>query len=160
MRRFFPHFLLAIVLIAAAPVHATEPVSTISTGWSAHTAVGGKDAVSYYSATARQNHAVADGTQRHAVRHLGADWYFASAESAARFAANPSAYVPQYNGHCANALALGEGLIRTRGEVWEFFGDKLHLFFAERGRQRWLAGDWKAYAAEADAAWHSLRNKP
>ncbi len=160
MRRFFAPFLLVVSLVAAASAPAAEPVSTISTRWSAHTAVGGKDAVSYYSTEARQSHAVADGTQRHAVRHLGADWYFASAESAARFAANPSAYVPQYNGHCANALALGEGLIRTRGEVWEFFGDKLHLFFAERGRQRWLAGDWKAYAAEADAAWHSLRNKP
>ena len=67
--------------------------------------------------------------------------------------------MPEYNGFCSNALALGEGLIRTDGSVWEFFGDKLHLFYAERGRQRWLDGDWKAYNREAAKAWAAIVKK-
>ncbi|WP_255855055.1 hypothetical protein [Marinobacterium rhizophilum] len=69
----------------------------------------------------------------------------------------PQRYLPAYHGHCANALSLGEGLIATDGRVWEFFGDQLHLFYAERGRQRWLNGDWKAYKADADQAWSNLK---
>lgn len=64
--------------------------------------------------------------------------------------------MPQYNGHCSNGLSLDEGLIRTDGSVWEFFGDKLHLFYAERGRQRWLTGDWQAYRRQADKAWQDI----
>jgi hypothetical protein len=40
--------------------------------------------------------------------------------------------------------------------VWEFFDNKLHLFYAERGRQRWLNGDWKAYRQQADKAWQEI----
>jgi hypothetical protein len=42
----------------------------------------------------------------------------------------------------------------------EFFGDRLHLFYAERGRQRWLNGDWRAYQRDADAAWEAIVKKP
>jgi len=55
------------------------------------------------------------------------------------------------------ALSLGEGLIKTDGTVWEFFGGNLHLFYAERGRQRWLNGDWEAYKVQADKAWAELK---
>lgn len=90
------------------------------------------------------------------MQHLDHAWRLASQASADRFAANPGAYVPQYNGFCSNALASDEGLINTNGELWEFFGDKLHLFYAERGRQRWLNGDWQAFKKEADKAWITL----
>ena len=102
---------------------------------------------------------VAEGNKTFAVTYKGAQWLFASKESADKFAANPDAYAPQYNGHCANALSTNEGLITTNGSVWEFFGEKLYLFYAERGRQRWLSGDWQAYKKEADAAWIALVNK-
>ncbi len=73
------------------------------------------------------------------------------------FAADPERYAPLYNGHCSNALSLGEGLVATDGTVWEFFGENLHLFYAERGRQRWLNGDWESYKVTADTAWEELR---
>lgn len=133
--------------------HAAEPVST---SWQDGVAIGGKDTVSYYSASVQTSHRVAEGTSTFTVQHLGVPWRFASKASADKFAANPAAYVPQYNGHCSNALALGEGLIPTSGSVWEFFGNKLHLFYAERGRQRWLTGDWQAYRQQADKAWQDI----
>ncbi len=144
----------ALLLAALATLaHATEPVST---GWMNGAAIGGKDAVSYYSPEAKASHQVVEGSSTFTVQYLGVPWRFASKASADKFAANPAAYAPQYNGHCSNGLSLGEGLIPTSGAVWEFFDNKLHLFYAERGRQRWLNGDWKAYRQQADKAWQEI----
>lgn len=142
--------------LALGPAHAAEPVSTTFFG---NTAIGGKDTVSYHLPTQRQAHGVLEGDARFEVSYRGANWRFASRESAERFAADPAKYIPRYNGFCANALSLGEGLIPTEGSVWEFFGDQLYLFYAERGRQRWLGGDWTAYRKQADAAWQAALRK-
>ncbi|TBR41787.1 YHS domain-containing protein [Marinomonas agarivorans] len=135
-----------------APVYAYEPVST---GFWNNTAIGGHDTLAYYEKGLVGSTAVAKGQKAYTVVWQGADWRFASQASADKFRANPEGYVPRYNGHCANALSLGEGLIPTDGSVWEFFGDELYLFYAERGRQRWLNGDWQQYQIEADLAWKS-----
>jgi YHS domain-containing protein len=154
IRKFL--LLLAAAWFALAHAGAAEPVSS---QWLTGAAIGGKDVVSYYAESNKTAHQVADGNKAFAVQHLGHAWWFASKASADKFAANPQAYVPQYNGHCANALASDEGLINTSGAVWEFFGDKLYLFYAERGRQRWLDGNWKVYKQKADAAWQAILAK-
>jgi len=125
----------------------------VSTGFWGNTAIGGHDTTAYYKAANEGRTLAAKGASLYTVLWEGAEWHFASQASADKFAASPEAYVPKYNGHCANALSLGEGLISTNGKVWEFFGDELHLFFAERGRQRWLKGDWKSFQQEASFAW-------
>lgn len=132
---------------------AAEPVST---HYLNRTAIGGQDTVAYHDAEVRRSHQQLQGEKRFAVKWNNASWYFASQASADKFSADPQRYRPEYNGHCSNALSLGEGLIATDGRVWEFFGDKLHLFYAERGRQRWLTGDWPRYRLEADQAWAAL----
>ena len=87
----------------------------------------------------------------------GAKWRFASEQSRDQFSANPEKYTPAYNGHCANAMSLGEGLIKTDGTHWEIFDDKLYLFYASRGRNRWLdAEDYRVYKTIADQAWQAL----
>ena len=148
---------LAFVLAAVAPAWAAEPVSTSMFG---SVAIGGKDTAAYHADAVRLSHRAVQGDSQFEVKYLGATWRFASRASADRFAADPAAYVPQYNGYCANALSTGEGLIRTDGEVWEFFGDKLYLFYAEAGRQRWLRGDWPAYRRDAESAWRALQKTP
>jgi hypothetical protein len=153
MRTLIRHFSAVLLTAYCSFVYAAEPVST---GWLNGVAIGGKDTVSYYSADAKASHQVVEGHSGFTVQYLGASWRFASKASADRFAASPAAYAPQYNGHCANALSMGEGLIPTSGAVWEFFGDKLHLFYAERGRQRWLTGDWQAFRQQADKAWQEI----
>jgi hypothetical protein len=135
-------------------VLAADPVST---GFFSSVAIDGHDTVQYHTPEVRSKHAEIQGEKRFAVEWKDAKWLFASQASADKFAASPEQYVPLYNGHCSNALSLGEGLVTTDGTVWEFFGEKLHLFYAERGRQRWLNGDWKAYKVTADEAWEELR---
>lgn len=149
-------FIRCAALLLAATTTLAQAAEPVSTGWLNGVAIGGKDAVSYHLPEARTSHHAAEGHSSFTVQYLGVPWRFASKASADRFAANPAAYAPQYNGHCSNGLSLGEGLISTNGAVWEFFGDKLHLFYAERGRQRWLNGDWKAYRQQADRAWQDI----
>ncbi len=148
----FTRILPALFALLTAAAFAAEPVST---GRWNNTAIGGHDALGYYAPGLEGSAAVADGSKKYVVLWQGAEWRFAGQASADQFAANPSQYAPRYNGHCANALSLGEGLVRTDGGVWEFFGGRLHLFYAERGRRRWLNGDWRAYQTKADAAWQA-----
>ncbi|SIS97410.1 YHS domain-containing (seleno)protein [Neptunomonas antarctica] len=149
-------FLTALILILANSISfAGEPVSKSYWG---STAIGGHDSVEYYSPEARTQHKEVAGDKRFAVDWKNATWLFASQASADKFAAEPERYRPQYNGFCSNALSLGEGLINTDGTVWEFFGDKLHFFYAEQGRQRWLNGDWKSYQQQANTAWNAKIN--
>lgn len=145
-------FSIVLALISFTTM-AAEPVSKSYWGG---VAIEGHDTVAYHSAEVRAKHAEVIGVERFTVEWGGAKWHFASQESADKFATDPLRYKPEYNGHCANALSLGEGLVKTDGTVWEFFGEELHLFYAERGRQRWLNGDWKAYKQDANKAWKEL----
>lgn len=148
-------FLCGLLLMTASGVAAAaEPVSASVLG---RVAIGGHDTVAYHQIpTADAQQGAVPGVKTYTVKYKGANWRFASKHSSELFTANPERYAPGYNGHCANALSLGEGLIRTDGTHWEIFGDTLYLFYASRGRERWLSGDWQAYKAQADAAWQKL----
>ena len=144
------------LLICSAQCFATDPVST---GFTDSIAIDGHDTVQYHTPDTISQHREIKGQKHYSVEWNNATWLFASQASADKFKSNPEQYVPQYNGFCSNALALDEGLIRTDGTVWEFFGGQLHMFYAERGRQRWLNGDWNSYKAIADEAWEQLRKE-
>lgn len=142
--------MLSLLILVSQSLFANEPVST--SFWN-NIAIGKHDSLGYYQPGLTGSTATEKGSENFVVEWQGAQWRFANQASADKFAQDPRAYAPRYNGHCANALSLGEGLINTDGKVWEFFGGKLHLFYAERGRQRWLKGDWQRYQLEADNAW-------
>ncbi len=145
-----------ILLFAASAAQAAEPVSKSRFGG---VAIGGHDSVAYHELQREPQALAAEGNKRFTVEYKGAKWHFASEESAERFRADPERFTPAYNGFCANALSLGEGLIRTDGTHWEIFDDNLYLFFAARGRERWTDGNWEAYKADADKAWSVLSKK-
>lgn len=145
----------ALLLLVSALVQAAEPVSKSRFGG---VAIGGHDSTAYHDIARDPQASAVEGGKSHVVKYKGAKWRFASAESAAKFEADPGRYSPAYNGHCANALSLGEGLIRTDGTHWEILGDddQLYLFYAARGRDRWTDGSWKSYKVDADKAWERL----
>lgn len=145
--------LLVLSLLNSAALLAAEPVSRSRLGG---VAIGGHDSALYHELERSPQASAVSGSKAHEVRYKGAVWRFASAESAERFRADPERYQPAYNGFCANALSLGEGLIRTDGTHWEIFDDRLYLFYAARGRERWTAGNWQAFKADADQAWSRL----
>lgn len=147
--------LVLSALIMANVAEAAEPVAKSRLSG---VAIGGHDTVAYHSLTREPQAEAAPGEKTYTVDWKDAKWRFMSQESADLFAANPEKYSPAFNGHCANALSLGEGLIRTDGTHWEIFGDQLYLFYAARGRNRWLAtDDVSQYIEEATAAWNTLK---
>jgi len=144
-----------LLALAGGRLNAAEPVAKSRLGG---IAIGGHDAAAYHALERAPRADAVAGQNRFEVEYKGATWRFADAASAEAFRAEPQRYAPAYNGHCANALSLGEGLIRTDGTHWQIFDgdDTLYLFYAARGRERWLNGDRDAYRREADAAWATL----
>lgn len=138
------------VFMFSASVQAAEPVSKSKlTG----VAIGGIDTVAYHALERKPQAAALSGKKSFVVKHKGAKWRFLDQASADLFAANPDKYSPAYNGHCANALSLGRGLVKTNGKHWEIHQNKLYLFYAAPGRVRWNDGNWQSYKVKADAAW-------
>lgn len=150
MRKFF---IGLIMLFVTSTVLGAEPVSKSYFG---SVAIGGVDTTSYHLVKVREQHQEMLGDSNYTVEWNGADWHFASQKSADKFSSDPQRYKPNYNGFCANALSIGEGLVKTDGSTWEFFDEQLYLFYAEAGRQRWLKGNWTSYKYQADNAWLKL----
>jgi hypothetical protein len=141
------------LLIMAFNLNASEPVSkSFLTG----IAIGGHDTVAYHRPGNSEPHRATEGSKTWKAEWKGADWLFSSKADRDLFAAHPERYSPAYNGFCANALSLGEGLISTDGSHWQIFDNRLYTFYATRGRQRWLAGDFEEYKLVADKAWQEL----
>lgn len=147
--------LLATLMLVTAifSVHASEPVSKSYFG---DIAIGGHDSVAYHKPEANNPHKAVEGKETWKAKWKGANWLFTTEADRDLFSANPERYAPAYNGHCANALSLGEGLIETDGTHWQIFGDQLYTFYAARGRERWLDGNFETYKIEADKVWAKI----
>lgn len=147
MKHLIPRLLLCLLPIVAL---AELPVSkSFFTG----VAIGGIDTVAYHDPDRQQE---VEGNSDWSVEWMGAEWRFADEAAMEKFAADPERYIPEFNGHCANALSLGEGLVKTDGTVWQFFGDRLFLFYAEKGLERWQQGDHEQYLQQAEQAWREI----
>lgn len=70
--------------------------------------------------------------------HDGVDYYFATAEAQATFAANPGAYLPQFGGFCAYGIFVGKKL---DGDVRfaDIVDGKLYLFVNAAIFEKYLA---------------------
>ncbi len=132
---------------------ANEPVST---AYFSNKAIGGHDTIGYHGL--QQGAKAIKGQQTYTATWKGAEWHFVSEAQKQAFLSDPTKYAPAYNGHCANALSLGEGLIPTSGKHWLVLDKQLYLFYAARGVNRWLSGDYQEYKTEADKAWQTLAN--
>lgn len=152
--RLVLYAMFAAVLALPMSALGAEPVSKSTFRG---VAIGGHDSVEYHALTAEPHASAVKGSKSYVVKWKGATWRFLSKASADAFSANPEKYSPAYNGFCANALSLGKGLLKTDGTHWEIIGEKLYLFYAAKGRDRWLAvDDPTAYIASADQAWAKL----
>lgn len=147
-------FLLVVLSFFSVSAFSAEPVSKSRFKG---VAIGGKDTVAYHELQRSPQDPAVTGSKTYSVSYKGAKWQFLSKESADLFKANPEKYEPAYNGHCANALSIGNGLVKTNGKHWEILGDKLYLFYAAGGRDRWTDGNWETYKQASDAAWSALK---
>ncbi|WP_212742367.1 YHS domain-containing (seleno)protein [Sphingopyxis sp. L1A2A] len=123
----------------AAPVYVGVEGSNI--------AVSGYDAVSYFDGDG----APVKGSADFAVAHDGAVYHFANGANAARFAANPEAFMPRYGGHCAWAMSRGY-LAPGDPLAYAVVDGKLYLNFNQEVKAQWDMNR-AGYIAAAEKNW-------
>lgn len=112
-------------------------------------AVKGYDVVAYFDGQAQK------GDKAHEFSYEGVTYRFASAANAKRFKANPEAYLPQYGGYCAYAIALNGEKVDIDPETFEIRDEKLYLFYNAWGNntlKKWQE-DPESLKARADQNW-------
>lgn len=129
--------------IAASPALAAQP--QVYTPPFSKLALEGYDPVSYFSGRP------VEGQARFTATVQGVQYRFASAETLARFQANPAAYLPQYGGYCAWAIADGH-VAKGDPTIWKVVNGKLYLNYDAKVQQRW-ASDIPGNIAKADRHW-------
>ena len=157
--RHFGGFFVVMILLynVWVPLIAMEESQgPISTSWFDNVAIGGHDSVAYHAPEAIANHKESKGQKTWVHEWRGATWRFVSEQNYQAFKTNPEKYRPAYGGFCANALSLGEGLVRTNGTHWEIWEDHLYLFYSAKGRNRWTERDYRQYRQQADRAWKKI----
>ncbi len=120
----------AVVPVAACAVPKPAPeISVAEDGLAA----GGYDVTAYFVEGKPVR-----GSAAHQLGYKGVTWRFASAESLAKFKADPAAFAPQFGGHCA--WATSQGYIAPGDPTqWKVVDGKLYLNFNAHAKQLWEA---------------------
>ena len=113
-------------------------------------AVSGYDVTSYFV----DEGAPVEGSEEFAVQYGDAVYHFASAENKEKFIADPAAFVPQYGGHCAWAMASGN-LAPGDPTLAKIVDGKLYLNFNKDVQKDWLS-DVPGYIEKSEAAWPTV----
>jgi YHS domain-containing protein len=133
-------------MTAQNPDGGLSPVNAIATDTDEHLMLFGADVVAYFT----QNRYV-QGSPEYASEFEGVDFHFSSSEHKALFDANPTSYVPQYGGYCANGITFG---IPWGGNAEDFLvrDGKLYIFGGELSQQAFML-DADGNLALADKYW-------
>ena len=105
-------------------------------------AVSGYDVVSYFdlpqSKVGQAQPSPLPGQASITAEHNGATFAFATEANRDRFLADPAAFVPQYDGHCAYGVAKG-GKVPGNPTLWRIVDGKLYLNITKN-----VVGFWEA----------------
>ncbi len=105
-------------------------------------AVSGYDVVSYFdlpqSQVGQKQQSPLAGNASITADFNGAQFAFSSTENRDRFLADPAAFVPQYDGHCAYGVAQG-GKVPGNPTLWRIVDGKLYLNITKN-----VLGFWEA----------------
>lgn len=113
-------------------------------------AVSGYDPVAYFiDKTAKK------GSKKHAHVYKDAEYRFASQKNLNAFKEDPEAYLPQYGGYCAWAVANGY-TYRASPKHWSVVDGKLYLNFNGQVKKMW-SEDIPRRIAEGDRNWPNVR---
>ncbi len=126
-RPTFRRFALAAMLAAGmAPAAWAGPQYLGDSGF----AVSGYDVVAYFdkaqAPVGQTQPAPTPGRAAITAEHNGATFAFASEANRARFLADPDAFAPQYDGHCAFGVTKG-GKVPGDPRLWRIVDGKLYL---------------------------------
>ncbi|MEP0264589.1 YHS domain-containing (seleno)protein [Dokdonia sp.] len=146
--------MILLVTIVANNIHA-QKVNTDEN----KLANKGYDVVNYFiTNTAKQ------GSVEFSTTHKEAIYYFVNAENLRVFKENPTAYLPQFDGHCAFAVAKMNTRAPVNPETFRIDDGKLYLFYNDfwEGKPFNTIIPWLHNEAEmektATTNWKALKN--
>jgi hypothetical protein len=139
---------LSLAMVPAAVPAANHPAPSVYSA-SDGLAAGGYDVTAYFT-----DGKAVPGSANHELMLQGATWRFVSAESKARFQANPAAYAPQFGGYCAWAVSQGY-LASGDPKQWKIVDGKLYLNFNARAKELWEA-DQAAAIERGNSNWPTV----
>jgi YHS domain-containing protein len=127
---------------------------TLSTEKPEQLAIGGYDAVAYFS----DSKAVQGKAE---FTHVWKDltWRFASAEHREMFKSNPDNYAPQYGGHCAYAVCKKNALFAADPTVWKIVQGKLYLNYNAKTAEMWAKEPLDKSIMQGDEHWKTLKSR-
>lgn len=131
-------FLMSAAAIMVASAAHAGPQYVDETNFAA----SGYDVVAYQSLEQvpvgqKQPEAV-PGNAGITAEYNGAMWAFSSEENRDKFVANPEAYAPQFDGHCAYGISQG-GKVPANPNLWRIVDGKLYLNITPN-----VVGFWEA----------------
>jgi YHS domain-containing protein len=139
----------AFILACIAPPAARAASPEIFTGLVRGVAVGGYDAVAYFT-----EHKPVPGKPDITYSWKGATWRFSSAQNRDAFKAAPEKFAPQYGGYCAYAVAQG-ATASGDPKSWRIVDGKLYLNLSPSVQKLWEK-DIPGYVKAADKNWPGL----
>jgi YHS domain-containing protein len=116
-------------------------------------AIKGYDPVAYFTEAKP-----VQGSSQFTAEHMGATYYFSSAQHQSLFAGNPNKYAPQYGGYCAFGVSK-EYKFDIDPEAWAVVDDKLYLNLNKKVQARWVPNK-DELIVDADAIWTQIVDKP
>ena len=128
-------FSSAVILGGCAAINAQNPsgnlrpVNAHVVGEQSAVMLSGNDVVSYFT---QGKHA--QGDAKFASTYENVTFHFANAEHKALFDKEPTKYIPQFGGYCANGVAYG---IPWGGDAvtWRIEGGKLYIFGGKESKE-------------------------
>jgi len=96
------------------------------------------------------------GKKTLSLDYAGAEWRFSTAGNLDLFKTNPEAFMPQYGGYCAWAVAQNK-LAKGTPDYWHVEDGKLYLNFNARIKRRWDK-NVRGFVRKADANWPQILN--
>ena len=153
LRKLFLVAVCAVMLPACAPLTtqspagSMRPLNAVADGDDKHLMLFGHDVVAYFT---QSTHRKGDPAIKSMID--GVTFRFATAEHKALFDKEPSKYIPQYNGYCANGIVYG---IPWGGDAdsWRIINGKLYIF-GGKGSRDGFYDDVPRNMALADKYWN------
>jgi YHS domain-containing protein len=115
-------FLIIVGLITV--MIETSAQSTLTFVGEDNVALAGYDVVNYFT-----NNEAKVGSSAHALKHDGANYYFASEEHKNMFRNNPDKFLPAYGGYCAFAMGMNNATVPSNPGTFKIVDGKLYVFF-------------------------------
>jgi YHS domain-containing protein len=143
--------IILTLMLLLAPSAAMAQKPAIYTSWRNNIAVDGYDVVSFHAGQPVK------GKSEFSIRYRDVVWRFNTQANRDLFEMNPNAFIPEYGGYCAWAVAKGK-LAPGNAKHWHVEDGKLYLNYSTRVKKRWDALR-DEFIVDADANWPDLLNE-